>query len=244
MVAIAQQQQQSRRFPLAGHKVLYPAVFASILLHVLIFSYNGTVINTSQSSRTLRVLLNKPRPARPWVINQDNSYMPVEKPVSRLAKVIPDEVSLQQPEPTIAAPVTRQLPHPQEPSTLNSGWGLYRHVISAIGKGAFTKTLSQRTLSQRTFSVDDLPMHADSGPDYQVRPSLLPVMVSQARVFETIDQQGFAMVKTSDGFGNVICMQERGDWSDWGISFKGAADKMRNPRLMYRLNKAQCGHLR
>ncbi|MEC7367823.1 MAG: hypothetical protein VX709_00895, partial [Pseudomonadota bacterium] len=54
------QQQQSRRFPLTGHQALYPAVFASILLHVLIFSYSPTVINTSQSSRTLRVLLNKP----------------------------------------------------------------------------------------------------------------------------------------------------------------------------------------
>ena len=58
MAVIAQE--QSRRFPLTGHQVLYPAVIASILLHVLIFSYNPTVINTSQSRRTLSVLLNKP----------------------------------------------------------------------------------------------------------------------------------------------------------------------------------------
>ena len=242
MAVIAQQ--QSRRFPLTGHQVLYPAVIASILLHVLIFSYNPTVINTSQSRRTLSVLLNKPLSEGARVSDQENRFVPVDKPVPRKTWVVPDEASLQQLETVIAAPVMQKPPRQQRPSAPKSGWQMYRQAIMTIRKGAFTPSPFQRILSQRTFSVDDLAMHADSGADYQVRPSLLPVMVSQARVFETIDRLGFAMVKTTDGFGNVICMQERGDWSDWGISFKGAADKMRNPSLMYRLNKAQCGHLR
>jgi hypothetical protein len=189
MALIARQQQPSRRFPSNGHKLLYPAVFASIFLHVLIFSYSPTVINTSLSSGTLRVVLNKPLAERSRGINQESRYMPMREPVPKLTKVIPNEVSLQQPEPVNAAPVTQKLAPRQRPSAQKSGWRLYRHVITAIGQGAVTKSASQRT-----FSVDDLTMLADSGPDYQVQPSILPAMVSQARVFETIDQQSFAMV--------------------------------------------------
>ena len=96
--------------------MLYLAVFASIFLHALIFTYNGAVINTSQSNRTLSVVLNKPMPARPRVINQGSRYVPVDKSVPRRTRVIPDEASQQQLEPVIAAPEmqvpdARQLNH-------------------------------------------------------------------------------------------------------------------------------------
>ena len=91
---------------------------------------------------------------------------------------------------------------------------------------------------------NEIPGEADAAPDFLAPVSVLPEMVSAPRRIEVYDRMGFATVKVTDGFGNEICMQERGDWSDWDAKVKGAADKMKNPSLFYRVKNEVCGHLK
>ncbi|MBT6244174.1 MAG: hypothetical protein HOI43_02080 [Gammaproteobacteria bacterium] len=219
---------------------LFLAVLVSVMAHALLFSFDHLGFKTTQSRQSGQVLsmvLKKIRPARSAVIDSQSRVL-LDQPVSQVVAEEIDGSRRLQHGPVGTAPEEQE--RLGEPLKLDqvSGWELYRQAILTIREGSFTP-LSR----QRTFSVDDLPLKRHSKPGSSSRPSLLAPLISQPSRSEIVDDFGQSMVKVSDGFGNIVCMQERRDWSDGGIHFKGAADRMRNPALMYRLSKEHCGHL-
>ena len=221
------------------HHVFY-AIVVSVLAHVLLFSIDDVFIKTTQveqSGRALTLVLRKLQPVKSTPADSESTLVSQVK-ADQVAKVVPDEASDRQSGSVTSTSDQQALQlEPSKPKQ-KSGWELYRQAILSVRKGSF-----RRPLSKRTFSTDDLPLKREAKPGSPSRPRLLPSLISQPSRSERQDDFGQAMVKISDGFGNIVCMQERSDWSDGGIHFKGAADRMRNPVLMYRLSKEQCGHL-
>lgn len=223
-----------------GHDHLFLAILISVLAHVLLFSYDNLGFKTTHSrqfGQVLSMVLKNPQPAKSPLVNSQ-STVSLEQAVQQVAAKEPDGSRLLQDGSVSAVPESNgRLSEPLKPDR-KSGWALYRQAILTIREGAFSPPSTHRT-----FSVDDLPLKRHSKPGSLLRPSILASLISQPSWSETLDGFGQAMIKTSDGFGNIVCMQERSDWSDGGIYFKGAADRMRNPALMYRLSKEHCGHL-
>ena len=218
------------------------AVFVSVMAHALLFSFDQLGLKTTQSKQSGQVLsmvLKKFQPAQPPEIDSQSR----ESLDQAVPQLMAEEIDVPH-GPAGTVPEVQEVQEVQERSSeplkldQMSGWELYRQAILTIREDSF-----RPSSRQRTFSVDDLPLKRHSRPEPWFRPSLLAPLISQPSRSEIVDDFGQTMTKVSDGFGNIVCMQERRDWSDGGITFKGAADRMWNPALMYRLSKEHCGHL-
>ncbi|MDA0788909.1 MAG: hypothetical protein O2780_05570 [Proteobacteria bacterium] len=141
-------------------------------------------------------------------------------------------------DPIVPAPRSRSdlppvtAPSPKDPATEAPsplGRQLYLRAIQAIRQGGDRSGAGTTNLTESDF--------ASGG-------SGLPVLVSQpTRVEAEDDVMGFVMIRMTDGHGNVLCIQERGDWGDWGAKWK-TADKMKNPPLFYKVKEGMCGHMK
>lgn len=75
------------------------------------------------------------------------------------------------------------------------------------------------------------------------RPSAIETLVSVPSTTRRTDPRGFAMTRIDDGFGNITCIQERGDFNEEARGKFRALDRAKNPNLNYAVNPDMCGHL-
>lgn len=111
---------------------------------------------------------------------------------------------------------------PRSPTT--TGYSLFFKAIEAIRNNTLPKLPAYKT-----FSTQDFPKREGVNPFQAVK--YLPVLISQPRQIESTDVHGYTTILRTNGFGKVVCVQERGFAGDL------------NPPLFYIIPAATCGHL-
>ncbi len=217
------------------------ALVAAALIHLLILF----VVRVDWPSRSARpgllVTLMKPIPVSPVTerVSEDIVIEPmVVEPMVVERKVIDPAVLVPEMPPIPIATLPPMLPAPFAPQTEPAPPG---EALAAPGRQLYSRAI-------QSIRVDGLKGAAGgrglSESDFAGAGSRLPVLVSEPTRAESEDEvMGFVMIKMTDGFGNILCMQERGDWGDWGAKWK-AADKMKNPPLFYKVKEGMCGHMK
>ena len=102
--------------------------------------------------------------------------------------------------------------------------------FSQIIREKLSRDGSEDSVKPKTFSTADFP--DKSGPPSYYRQEVIQKLVTAPRKVIRRDASGYTTILTDDGFGNVICIQERG--------FTGDA----NPPLWYIIPAKTCGHLK
>lgn len=223
------------RSPTLGiRRRLAVALLAAALVHLLILFVVRVDWPDSSARPGLLVTLVKPTPVSPVservpapIVVESSVVEPTVVESAVLVTEIPPVPNATWSPP---GPVsTRPEPAPPGDALAPHGRQLYSRAIQSIRVDGQRGAAGVGGLSESDFAG------AGSG---------LPVLVSKPTRVESEDQvMGFVMVKMTDGFGNILCVQERGDWGDWGAKWK-AADKMKNPPLFYKVKEGMCGHMK
>jgi hypothetical protein len=201
------------------HVLIIAGITASIFHLVFLGYWPINMMDKSSASHSLKVILRKLPVQIPSAI-----LVQEQKPVTITAETVPETV----PDTVNSSPrqeaVVRSTSSASVASPIANGFDLYNRAIKEIRDGSLPKSAIYKT-----FSTRDFPQREEADPFHPVE--YLPIMISQPRMIQVQDVNGYTTILRTNGFGKSWCVQERG--------FEGDV----NPPLWYLIPAATCGHL-
>jgi hypothetical protein len=201
------------------HVLIIAGITASIFHLVFLGYWPIDMMDKSSASHSLKVILRKlPVQTPPAILVQEQT--PVTITAETVSDSVPDPVK---PAPSQEAEVSNT-GSASVASPIADGFDLYNRAIKVIRDGSLPKSAVYKS-----FSTRDFPQREEADPFHPVQ--YLPIMISQPRMVQVQDVNGYTTILRTNGFGKSWCVQERG--------FEGDV----NPPLWYLIPAATCGHL-
>jgi len=212
-----------------GNSRLFKFVVAVLVLHLVMIFFVEFDDGSTRTS-TLKVILERS-------VSKVEQALKEEAPVAnevlaeveeQVVKPQVNDIKLEEEDPVLSEEVSTGVASPSASAATRAIE--YHRIREIIREEQSRHSFSTEGENPRTFSTADFPS-TEAKPGYY-REAAIRTLVSAPRKVIRQDARGYTTILTDDGFGNVICMQERG--------FAGDG----NPPLWYRIPASTCGHLK